>query len=146
MNERVEFFRRGIGNNLWQEHYPIMKLLNGSIVEVNEGHLVYEFKVTENLLNVNGILHGGMMATMMDELMGAATWTMNRANAYATINLNVDFITAVRADEIIRGEGNVIKAGNTVMHTDAKLFNASGKLVAKATSNLVIMKPKEEKK
>ena len=117
MNERVAFFRRGIGNDLWKEHYPIIKFLNGSIVEVNEGQLIFEFTILETQLNPNGILHGGVMATMLDELMGGATWTLNKPYPFATINLQVDYLSPAKVGEVIRGEANVIKAGNTVVHS-----------------------------
>ena len=142
MNERVAFFRRGIGNDLWKEHYPIIKFLNGSIVEVNEGQLIFEFTVLETQLNPNGILHGGVMATMLDELMGGATWTLNKPYPFATINLQVDYLSPAKVGEVIRGEANVIKAGSTVVHAEAKLYNSKNLVIAKATSNLVVMKPK----
>lgn len=145
MNERVAFFRRGIGNDLWKEHYPIIKYINGKIIEVEEGHLILEFTVLDTQLNPNGILHGGIMATMLDELMGGATWTLNKPFPFATINLQVDYLTAAKEGEILKGEGKVIKAGNTVVHAEAKLYNAKNMVIAKATSNLVIMKPKEKK-
>ncbi|MCB9074942.1 MAG: PaaI family thioesterase [Chitinophagales bacterium] len=142
MNERVAFFRRGIGNDLWKEHYPIIKFLNGSIVEVNEGQLIFEFTILETQLNPNGILHGGVMATMLDELMGGATWTLNKPYPFATINLQVDYLSPAKVGEVIRGEANVIKAGSTVVHAEAKLYNSKNLVIAKATSNLVVMKPK----
>ncbi|MEZ5037134.1 MAG: PaaI family thioesterase [Chitinophagales bacterium] len=142
MNERVAFFRRGIGNDLWKEHYPIIKFLNGSIVEVNEGQLIFEFTILETQLNPNGILHGGVIATMLDELMGGATWTLNKPYPFATINLQVDYLSPAKVGEVIRGEANVIKAGSTVVHAEAKLYNSKNLVIAKATSNLVVMKPK----
>lgn len=142
MNERVAFFRRGIGNDLWKEHYPIIKFLNGSIVEVNEGQLIFEFTILETQLNPNGILHGGVIATMLDELMGGATWTLNKPYPFATINLQVDYLSPAKVGEVIRGEANVIKAGSTIVHAEAKLYNSKNLVIAKATSNLVVMKPK----
>ncbi|HNK90533.1 MAG TPA: PaaI family thioesterase, partial [Chitinophagales bacterium] len=120
----------------------IIKFLNGSIVEVNEGQLIFEFTILETQLNPNGILHGGVMATMLDELMGGATWTLNKPYPFATINLQVDYLSPAKVGEVIRGEANVIKAGNTVVHTEAKLYNSKNMVIAKATSNLVVMKPK----
>lgn len=140
-NPKVQLFRSAIGNNFWQEKYPIIKLLNGKVLEVEEGHLKFEFIVTKNLLNPNGILHGGIMATMLDELMGAALFTMNNENPFATINLNVDFLSAARENDVIIGIGEVIKNGKTVANTKAKLL-LNEKVIAKGTSNLVRMPSK----
>jgi acyl-coenzyme A thioesterase 13 len=144
MNPRVELLRKSIGNNIWQESYPILKHINASILSVDEGHVKFEFVVDKKLLNPNKILHGGMMATMLDELMGCAAWTMNKETTFATINLQVDFLTAAKEDEVLLGDGIVIKAGNSIIHAEAKLFNANNRMIAKASSNLVAMPTKKE--
>lgn len=143
MNERVQLLRKSIGNTIWQERYPIIKMLNGSTLEVNEGVVKFEFLVDRDLVNPNGILHGGIMATMLDELMGCAVWTMNIPAPFATINLQVDYLTAAKIGEKIIGEGIVLKAGRTVMHAEAKLYNDKNNIVAKAVSNLVVMPQKK---
>ncbi|MCB9033123.1 MAG: PaaI family thioesterase [Chitinophagales bacterium] len=137
-NPRVQLFKSVIGNTIWQDKYPIIKLLNGEVLAVEEGHLTIQFTITKNLLNPNGILHGGIMSTMLDELMGAALFTMNNENPFATINLNVDFLSAARENDIIIGIGEVVKNGKTVANTKAKLL-LNNKVIAKGTSNLVRM-------
>jgi len=143
MNERVTLLRHSIGNNIWQEKYPIIKMLNGQVLEVNEGNVKFSFLVEKNMLNPNGILHGGVMATMLDELMGCAAWTMNKPHLFATINLQVDYLTAAKIGETLIGEGIVLKPGNTIMHTEAKLYNSENRMIAKAVSNLVRMPEKK---
>lgn len=139
MNERVQLLRAAIGNTVWQERYPIIKLLNATVIEVDEGKVVFNFVITKEQLNPNGILHGGIIATMLDELMGAAGWTINKPYKFATINLQVDYLSAAKEAEVLRGEGVVVKAGKTVIHAEAKLYNLQERVIAKASSNLVAM-------
>ena len=137
MNERVTFYKKQIEKGEWLFDYPLMKWLNASIIEVEEGFLKMEFKVESYMLNPIGILHGGIASTMLDELMGAAGFTLGRPVGYATINMNVDFLASAKAGDVIVGEGRVTRPGKTVLHTEAKLFAADGKLLSKATSNLI---------
>ncbi len=137
MNARIEFFKNQIGKDKWQFPYPLMDWMTAEALEAEEGLVKMRFTVKEYMLNPIKIIHGGVLATMLDELMGAAGFLMNRPVGYATINMNVDFLHSAKLNEILIGEGKVVRAGKTVMHTEAKITNADGKVVAKATSNLI---------
>ena len=137
MNKRIEFFRSQIGKDKWQFDYPLMDWLNAKVIEVNEGHVKMSFKVEKYMLNPIEIMHGGIMATILDEVMGAASFTLGRPNGFATINMNVDYLNPARAGEIVIGEGSIIRAGKTVLHVKAELYNTDNKLLAKATSNMI---------
>lgn len=137
MNKRIEFFRSQIGKDKWQFDYPLMDWLNAKVIEVNEGHVKMSFKVEKYMLNPIEIMHGGIMATILDEVMGAASFTLGRPNGFATINMNVDYLNPARAGEIVIGEGTIIRAGKTVLHVKAELYNTDNKLLAKATSNMI---------
>ncbi len=137
MNSRIEFFRSQIGKNKWQFDYPLMDWLKAQVIEVNEGHVKMSFNVEKYMLNPIGIMHGGIMATILDEVMGAASFTLGRPNGYATINMNVDYLNPAKAGDTVTGEGTIVRAGKTVLHVKAELFNSENKLLAKATSNMI---------
>lgn len=137
MNARIEFFKNQIGKEKWAFDYPLMEWLKAQVLEVEETELKMQFMVEAYMLNPIGMLHGGVMATMLDELMGAAGFLIGRPTGYATINMNVDYLFPARLGEIITGEGRILRAGKTVMHAESKLHNADKKLLAKATSNLI---------
>jgi len=136
-NKRIDFFRNQIGKEKWQFDYPLMDWLRAEVLAVEEGEVKLQFTVERYMLNPIGILHGGIASTMLDELMGAAGFTMGRPTGYATINMNVDFLLSAKVGDKLIGSGKIIRAGKTVMHTEAHLFNMENKLIAKATSNLI---------
>lgn len=137
MNARIEFFRNQIGKDTWAFPYPLMDWLKVEVVEADEEHVKLHFTIEKYMLNPLGILHGGVAATMLDELMGAAAFLVGRPNGYATINMNVDFLRSAKAGEVIIGEGRVVRVGKSVMHAESKLYNVDNHLLAKATSNLI---------
>jgi acyl-coenzyme A thioesterase 13 len=136
MNKRVEFFLSQIGKEKWAYDYPLMDWLKASVLNAAEQEVRMQFKVEQYMLNPTGILHGGIAATMLDELMGAATSLAGRPTAFATINMSVDYLHSARLGDIITGEGRIIRAGKTVMHAEARLM-CGDKVLAKATSNLI---------
>jgi uncharacterized protein (TIGR00369 family) len=137
MNQRVAFFKQQIGKDKWAFDYPLMDWLHARVLEVDEDHLKMQFSVEAYMLNPIGILHGGITATMLDELMGAAGFLLGRPTGYATVNMHVDYLRSAKLGDSITGEGRVIRAGKSVIHTEARLFTPDEKLIAKASSNLI---------
>ena len=137
MNSRVQFLKNQIDKDKWQYDYPLMEWLQAKVMEVEEGNVKMKFSTEKYMLNPIGILHGGIMATMLDEVMGAASFTLGRPTGYATINMNVDYLSPARVGDVIYGTGKVLRAGKTVLHIESKLYNADNKIIAKATSNMI---------
>jgi uncharacterized protein (TIGR00369 family) len=137
MNKRIEFFRTQIGKEKWQFDYPLMDWLKAEVLEAEEGEVKMKFTVEKYMLNPIGILHGGIMAIMLDEVMGAASFTLNRPTGFATINMNVDYLQPAKAGDLVIGVGKVLRTGKTILHIKSKLFTADYKLIAKATANMI---------
>lgn len=137
MNTRVEFLRQQIGKEKWQYDYPLMDWLKAKVLAVDEGYIKIECEVRKDMLNPNGIMHGGIMATLLDEAMGAASFTLGRPTGFATINMSIDYLYSAKTGDIVWVEGTIIRAGKTVLHIKAELYNAENKLLAKATSNMI---------
>jgi uncharacterized protein (TIGR00369 family) len=135
MNPRVEAYRSQIGKELSFD-YPILKYLGFIVQEVEAGYIKVEMQTRKELLNPVGVLHGGIMAMLMDELIGAAGWTLNRPNHFVTVNLNIDFLSSAREGEILFAEGKIVRPGKNVLHGESKIYNSAGKLLAKSSSNL----------
>lgn len=137
MNSRIEFFRNQIGKDKWQFEYPLMDWLKAKVIEVEEGEVKIEFTVEKYMLNPIGILHGGITATMLDEVMGAASFTLGRPVGFATINMNVDYLKPAKAGDKVYGIGKVLRAGKTILHIESKIFDKEDRVLAKATANMI---------
>ena len=57
--------------------------------------------------------------------------------AFASINMNVEYLHSAELGETISGVGKILRAGKSVLHTEAKIYSANNKILAKATSNLI---------
>lgn len=136
-NPRVAFFRSVIGQPMSSSPSPVANWLHGVMTEVEEGRIRAKFVIRKEMTNPQGVIHGGMVSTILDDLMGASVYTLNREVAYTSINLNIDFLYAAYEGEEITGEGQVIRAGKKVIHLEGRMWNAEGKLMAKASSNMV---------
>lgn len=130
-NTRVQFLKQQISKDKWQYDYPLMEWLKAKVTEAEEGRVKMAFKVEPYMLNPLGIMHGGIMATILDEVMGAASFTLGRPNGFATINMNVDFLKPAKAGDILWAEATIVRAGKTVLHIKAELYNEQNHLLQK---------------
>ena len=89
------------------------------------------FNVNEMLMNPQGALHGGVMATIMDISMGHL---LNKTVGNgATIEMKVQYLRPVHEGRVTC-EGRFVKKGRTLSFMESRLSDQAGKLAAVATA------------
>ena len=115
---------------------PIATYLDGTLLKASAGSITAEFEVRPDQCNHAQVMHGGIITTILDEIMGMTLITLKIEHLYVTINLTVDFLFGAKAGEKITAVSEVYRLGKKIANVEAKLYNAEGKLLAKSTSNL----------
>ena len=68
--------------------------------------------------------------------------TLPKGTGYASVDLSVKFLRAVRADTpVLTCEGTVIQSGGRTALAEARLFGEDERLYAHATSTVMIFRP-----
>lgn len=110
-------------------------LLGYEIVDWREGFARYELAISDKLGNRQGIVHGGVHATLLDSAMGlSGCWTGDpdvRGMAL-TLSLNVQYIGKARGTRLIC-EAKLTGGGRSVFYAEGTLADDLGTLVAKGT-------------
>jgi len=90
-----------------------------------------------------GIVHGGYSATLLDSACGIATHSkLAPGQSYTTLELKVANHRAMSSDTgVVRAEGRITSCGRRVAFAEAKLTDAAGRLMASATSTLLVITP-----
>lgn len=92
--------------------------------------------VTKEHLNRHNALHGGIMATMLDNAMGATaslTVSPDGRNPFLTISMTTQFIAPAYAGQRLVAIGQVTGGGRSTLFVAANLMNADGQLIAAST-------------
>jgi uncharacterized protein (TIGR00369 family) len=120
---------------------PIGRTLDFALVEVEEGRAVFEGNPDARVYNPIGSVHGGYAATLLDSACGVAVHSkLAPGQAYTTLELKVSYLRGMTVDTgLVRAEGVVLSMGRRVAFAEAKLTDASGRLLATATSTLLVM-------
>lgn len=111
--------------------------LSYSVLEATIGKTKTEIEVRSEMLNAAGMLHGGVMAGIMDEMMGLTMACADEENYHATINLALDFLFGAKLGDKITAQTVIIRSGKHIGNVQCKLTNSEGILLAKGTSNLI---------
>lgn len=87
-----------------------------------------------------GTVHGGVISTLLDTAAACAVHTtLAKGFGYTSLDLTVKFLRPVTAASgPLRAEGRVISKGRRTALAESQLCDASGKLVAHATSTCFI--------
>ena len=141
MENGLETLRPLIGQTTADSPSPMGRWLNGTLQEVGENGIKIAYLVRPEMTNPVGILHGGMVATMLDDIMGMTIMVKYQATLaqffYSTVNLHVDYLASAREGATVIASSNITKAGNKIMNAEGWLHDTSGKLLAHSTSNLL---------
>jgi dTDP-4-dehydrorhamnose reductase len=85
-----------------------------------------------------GIFHGGVMAGIMDEVIGMAIFTLGKKNFFTSVNLVVDYFVSAKLSESVITKTAIIKEGSTIMNAQCEVWNAERtRLLARGTTNLM---------
>ncbi|MBC9031867.1 PaaI family thioesterase [Sphingomonas sp. JC676] len=120
---------------------PIGRTLGISLVEVEEGRAVFEGDPDARSLNPMDTIHGGYTATLLDSACGIATHSRLAAGqTYTTLELKIAYHRAMTpATGKVRAVGTVLSFGRRVAFAEAKLTDSKGRLIASATSTLLVI-------
>jgi uncharacterized protein (TIGR00369 family) len=120
---------------------PIGRTLDFSLIEVEEGRAVFEGNPDHRVYNPIGSVHGGYAATLLDSACGIAVHSkLAPGQGYTTLELKISYVRGMTVETgVVRAEGIVISMGRRVAFAEAKLTDATGRILATATSTLLVI-------
>ena len=120
---------------------PAGRLIGFVLKEIEPGRAVFELEAGERHHNPMGTLHGGITCDLADAAMGMAyAATLAEGERFTTVELKINFLRAVR-QTTLTAEGKVVKAGSTLGYVECEVKDEEGRLVAKAASTCLKLRP-----
>ena len=120
---------------------PIALLLGFTLAETGEGSAVFTVEPGEHHYNPIGVVHGGLLATVLDSAMGCAVQTTLPAGVgYTTLELKTNFVRPVlRTTGPLRCSARVLHRGRRSATAEGSVLDATGKLYAHGTTTCLIL-------
>ena len=119
---------------------PIAATVGLGMAEIEPGRVAMTLAPGEHLNNPGGSMHGGMIATLLDSVMGCAVHsTLPVGRGYTTLEIKVNYIRAVTAASgVITGTGEIVHAGRQVAVAAGRAVDAAGRVCATASTTCLV--------
>jgi uncharacterized protein (TIGR00369 family) len=120
-------------------HAPYPELIGMTLDALAFDHCRIGLVLGERHLQPFGIVHGGVLATLVDTATFWAGFLRLPEDAgLVNVDLKLNYLKAVAGGEL-RAEGRCLRAGRQLSYTEASVFDAGGELVAHGTSTLMAL-------
>jgi uncharacterized protein (TIGR00369 family) len=132
-----QHFRDQLGKEVAATPQGFSEWIKPKMIEVEDDSITIEVKVTPEMCNPAGTLHGGMHAAILDEVIGMTVAAMGNDTHFVSLNMTMDYLRPARVGESVRATSQVIRKGRTAIHLIGQLTNSEGKELSRATQNMV---------
>ena len=102
------------------------------VVAAAPGSVTVAMDVDEHHVNLQGLVHGGMLAILADTACGLAIRSaIEPGRLHVTTDLDVHFLSPAGPGRLF-GRGTAVKIGRSLAFAEASIEDEEGKLLAKA--------------
>jgi len=96
-------------------------------------------KIGKELTQDTGVAHGGVLASLVDSVVGLALYTMLTPNdLITTIELKINFIMPAKPG-VLTGVGKIFHKGKRIAVGDAEVRDEEGMLIAKGLVTCMVL-------
>ncbi|MHB1567589.1 MAG: PaaI family thioesterase [Solirubrobacteraceae bacterium] len=122
---------------------PFALTIDTEITGFAEGSAEITFHPAEFHYDITGFVAAGVLAAVLDSVMGVALQSQLPAGAgFVTLEISVNTIRPVSAPcGDIKAEGTVLHLGRRIAYSEARAVDGEGQICASATSSLLVMHP-----
>jgi uncharacterized protein (TIGR00369 family) len=119
---------------------PIMGLMRMTVLAAEVGTVTFTCEPDESHYNPIGTVHGGLVCTLLDSVLGCAVQTtLPHGQGYTSLEIKVSYLRPVTADTgQLTAVGIVTKPGSRAAFAEGTVHDSNGKLMATASSTLLV--------
>ena len=120
---------------IMQEHFQksrAVSFLGFEVEAVEKGIATLRMEVREDHKQLNGVVHGGILAALADTAAAVAAYTIiPKGAALATIELKINYLEPVPGGKI-KADARILRAGRNFVVAECEIFTDGEALAAKA--------------
>ena len=123
---------------------PYADLVGMKVTLISKDKVLAELPVREELNNRFGVLHGGAVMSLADNIGGTATFANLRdGERTATIESKTNFFAPIPVGDTAFAECTPLHKGRTTMVWQTRITRNDGRLAAVVTQTQLVIEPKE---
>lgn len=115
--------------------------LGCEFISGNEKEVVIALDAKQQHTNSMGIIHGGVLTSLMDQAMGMVATAVKNIDSCVTTNINVHFMSAMTPGRLTI-TAYVLHEGGRSLTAEARIHNSEGTLACMATAGFRVVNRK----
>lgn len=121
------------------KRFPLAEFIGFETEITGPGHATATAEAGDHQLNPNGVVHGGVLFTMVDTAMGAAAASeLADGETCASTDVHIRFLRSVTAG-VLRAEAEVTHRGRRAIQLEARVRDGADRVVATATGSFAVL-------
>jgi acyl-CoA thioesterase len=117
---------------------PIAALLGIRRASMADGRSAFELTIGPEHMNPHGVVHGGVVYTLVDFAMGGAlTSLLEPGERCATLEAKINYLAPVVSGDV-RAEAGVVSRSRRVAVMEARVYDQGRSLIALATGSFYV--------
>jgi uncharacterized protein (TIGR00369 family) len=118
---------------------PFHASLGITVQDATRGEVRLSFAASHEHRNLQGLVHGGVLATLVDVAMGLAVRTaIPPGRRHVTIEMTVHFLRPAAPGAIV-ATGSAVRVGSRIAFAEAGLTDTDDRLLARASGTYSIV-------
>src|SRR5580700_2614294 len=102
-------------------------------LSAQDGKAEMSWTPTPDMANPFGSVHGGIIATVIDESTGAALMPLIETPSAPTVSLNVEFLHPVPIGATYTVRSHIVRRGRAIAIADAHILDEEGTMLVRGT-------------
>jgi uncharacterized protein (TIGR00369 family) len=111
---------------------PFYRWSGMAIAEAEDGSVTLELELADHHLNIQGLAHGGVIATLADAAMGLSLRSaLEPGRRHVSVEIGVHYLRPVTRGRV-RAIGSAVRIGREIAYAQADVLDANDRLSARA--------------
>jgi uncharacterized protein (TIGR00369 family) len=108
------------------------------VVEASAGEVTVAMDVLDRHVNLQGLVHGGMLAILADTACGLSIRSaMEPGRLHVTTDMDIHYLAPASPGRLL-GRGKAVRVGRSLAFAEASIEDAEGRLLARAQARFSV--------
>ena len=118
-------------NEFYLRNSPVHRYIGLELLDIKRGYAKFKFRYKREITRIGGMIHGGIIASVIDQVGGIASMTAHESPNQVTMELKINFLRPLTKDnEPYIAEAEVLRSGSRTIVTIVKIYDVENKISA----------------
>lgn len=121
---------------------PFYRWSGMALADAEDGSVTVALELADHHLNLQGLAHGGVIATLADAAMGLSLrTTLEAGRRHVSVEIGVHYLRPVTRGRV-RAIGRAVRVGREIAYAQADVLDANDRLLARADGTYSVTRTK----